>query len=373
VSKQRRKVRVDFRKNRETRSRTQDFTQRSLDDLEAAADLDQGERLSGKGELTRRRTVIADERGAQRVVDETVCLRGRVLQAIGSNRCIVQTDDGRHWNCTVRRVVRTLSRDVRNAVVAGDEVLFLPAGDGTGVIERVEPRRSVVSRGSARHEHVIVANVDRVVVVASAAEPGLKPALIDRFLVSAGKGNVRPIVCINKADLADAVALQPVAGVYARLGCDVVLTSVVTGAGIDRLRTLLAGHETVFAGQSGVGKSSLINAVAPELAQRTGAVSGDTGKGRHTTRVAELLPLAGGGWIVDTPGIRQMQLWDVAPGEVEGYFVEFRPFVAMCRFPDCTHTHEDGCAVKDAVTDGLIARTRFEGYLRILLGDDSRD
>jgi ribosome biogenesis GTPase len=372
VSKRRqKKIRVDFRKNRETRTRTQNLTHRALDDIDRSADLEHGERISGKGALTRRRTVMADEgETGQRAVDEELCLRGRILQAVGANHCNVQTADGRLFNCSVRRVVRTMARDARNAVVAGDDVLFLPIGESTGVIERVEPRRAVISRGSARHEHIIVANVDQAVIVVSAADPPLKPALVDRFLVSAEKGSVQGVVCINKIDLVDPVELQPIAGVYARIGYDVVLTSSVTGEGIARLRELLTGRESVLAGQSGVGKSSLINAIDPTLRQETSAVSEDSGKGRHTTRVAELLPLSSGGWIVDTPGIRQMQLWDVAQGEVEGYFREFRPFVARCRFPDCTHTHEDDCGIKAAVRAGLIARTRYQGYLRIVLGDE---
>lgn len=369
--KRQKKVRVDFRKNREARPRTQNLTHRALDDVDRSADLEQGERISGKGTITRRRTVMADvdEGDARRSVDEAACLPGRILQAVGSNHCDVQTADSRRYDCTVRRVVRTMARDARNAVVAGDRVLFRPTGSATGVIERVEPRAAVISRGSARHEHIIVSNVDQAVIVVSAADPPLKPALVDRFLVSAEKGGVRGIVCINKIDLVDPYALQPIAGVYARIGYDVVLTSGKTGAGVARLRELLAGRESVLTGQSGVGKSSLVNVIDPGLRQATREVSGDTGKGRHTTRVAELLPLSSGGWIVDTPGIRQMQLWDVSNGEVEGYFREFRPFLPRCRFPDCTHTHEENCGIKAGVRTGLIARTRYQGYLRIVLGD----
>src|SRR4029079_11146320 len=132
---------------------------------------------------------------------------------------------------------------------------------------------------------------------------------------------------------------------------------------------LLEGRETVFAGQSGVGKSSLLNAVQPDLLRHTAIVSAWTQKGKHTTRRAELLPLENGGWVVDTPGVRQFDVWDVIPAEVEGYFVEFRPFVALCKLPDCTHTHEDGCGVKMAVERGLISARRYESYLAIFEGD----
>ncbi len=370
-----RKVRVDFQKKRTPRRRSAPPTPHTWEDSEESAAATQ-ERLTGKGDLTRRRTVLVEgEEGAgepRLAVDEARCLRGRVLYAIGAQHCAVQTPEGRRVECVVRRLVRTLARDARSAVVAGDEVLWEPTGPDSGVIVRVEPRRSTISRGSAHREHVIAANIDQAVIVVSVVDPPLKPALIDRFLVSAEKGGVRAVVCLSKVDLIEPADVQPIAGVYARIGYDVVLTSVVTGQGLARLRELLQGRESVLTGQSGVGKSSLINAIDPSLELPTQEVSADSGKGRHTTRVAELLSLSCGGWIVDTPGVRQMQLWNVAPGEVEGYFREFRPFVPDCRFPDCTHTHEEGCGIQRAVHEGLIATTRYEGYLRILLGDAGR-
>jgi ribosome biogenesis GTPase len=373
--KRNKKIRVAFSKNRQKRARPEDLTRAALRDLEAVEDLSANERVSGKGDLTRRRTIIAAAPGGaaplpQREVDESACLRGRILYAVGGNQCRVRAEDRREFECVVRRVVRTLARETRNAVVAGDEVLFLPTGPASGVIERVEPRRGVLSRGSDRREHVIAANVDQALIVVSAADPPLKPGVVDRFLVSAERGGVGAIVCINKIDLFDQVALQPIAGIYAQLGYDVLLASARTGAGIARLRALLRDRLTVVAGQSGVGKSSLLNAVQPGLGRPVGEVSGESRKGRHTTRVAELLTLSVGGWIIDTPGVRQMELWDVIPAEVEGYFREFRPFVAACRFPDCTHVHEAGCAVHGAVEEGCIARRRYESYLRIVNGDD---
>ena len=373
AKKRPRKLRVAFRKNRENRARSQNLTQKTLGDL-GEDDAATEERLSGKGELSRRRTIIgtaSDDDGPVQLAVDEACESGRVLKAIGSNRCDVQTESGRSYSCTVRRVVRTISRSARNAVVAGDCVRFRPIGDDEGVIERVDPRRSTLSRGSGRFEHVIVANVDQLVIVASADEPPLKPGLIDRFLASAEQGGVRALVAVNKADLADVVGLQPIIGLYARLGYEVLLTSAVTGRGLELLRSKLTGRETVFAGQSGVGKTSLLNAIQPGLGRRTGEVSTETGKGKHTTRVTELIPLNQGGWIVDTPGVRQMELWDVPMEEVEAYFLEFRPFIAMCRFPDCTHTHETGCRVKSAVRDGMISLLRYESYLRML--DDERE
>jgi len=271
----------------------------------------------------------------------------------------------------VRRLVKNMSGEDRTAVVAGDRVLFKPAGDKQGLIERVEPRHGTLSRQIRNRKHVLVANVDQVLIVASAADPQLKPSLIDRYLISAEFGGIRPIVCVNKADLVDPVELQPIIGIYSQLGYDVVLTSAKLGLGIARLRQLFRDRETVLAGQSGVGKSSLINAVDSALDLRTVEVSSDTGKGRHTTTNANLLELTTGGWVVDTPGIRQLELWDVIPDEVEGYFVEFRPFVRGCKYPDCSHTHESGCQVKRAVVSGLISLVRYESYCKIRMGDDS--
>lgn len=380
--KNRQKQRVAFKKNRGKRSRNDNKLTRDasgITDADDAAgarveDLPSTERLSGKGDLTRSRTVIVqdgdDASGELTIeVDESNCQTGRILSATGLNS-IVQTDAGEKYECTVRRVVRTMARDARNAVVAGDIVLFQKLDDEHGVIERVDPRRSTLSRGSKRHEHVIVSNVDQVVIVMSAVDPVLKPSLIDRFIISSAKGGTEAIVCINKADLVDPVELQPILGLYGQLGYQTVLTSAETGGGIPLLRNLLKGKQSVFTGQSGVGKSSLLNTIQPGLAQPTKDISTWTHKGKHTTRRAILVALEFGGWVVDTPGIRQLGLWDVMPEEVEGYFVEFRPFVALCRFPDCSHTHETGCRVKQAVSDALITRTRYHSYLRIMSGQE---
>ena len=378
AKKNSKKVRVDFRKNRQTARRQNDFTRQVSAGDDNIDEIERGQRVSGKGDLTRKRTILGEQGADHSIVlsvDESKCLRGRVISAIGSTQCTVQADPGQtlagvHFECTVRRVVRTVARNARNAVVTGDRVLFLPADQNRGVIERVEPREGVLARGHQHKQHILVANVTQVAIVSSLVEPALKPALIDRFLVSAAKGNVRGIIVLNKSDLIDLADFQPVIGQYSRLGYCVVPASVKTGLGIEWLKKLLRGQQTVFTGQSGVGKSSLLNAIQPGLAMRTGDVSRITQKGRHTTRFAELRELSLGGWVVDTPGIRQLELWDVHPAEMEGYFVEFRPFVPQCKFPDCLHLVEDGCAVRDAVSRDLISQTRYESYLRLVIGDD---
>ncbi len=375
-----RKVRVDFRKNRGKTTRLGNLARQAGEDASSdhnvVDELASSERVSGKGRLSRRRTIIAAEGGnadgsnLQREIDVSKCLTGRVLSSAGLTT-VVRATDGRRFECTVRRVLRTMSRDQRNVVVPGDEVLFQLTTEDEGVIERVNPRRGVLSRGSQNREHVIVANIDQVAIVVSAAEPGLKPHLIDRFLVSVTKGGVDAVICINKVDLADAADLQPLCGIYGQIGCEVILVSAQCGIGLNRLRTVLQDRQTVFAGQSGVGKSTMLNAIQPGLALRTGEVSDWTKKGKHTTRNAQLFEFDFGGWVVDTPGIRQMELWDVLPEELEGHFIEFRPFVRFCKFPDCSHLHESECAIQAAVARGLISTVRYESYRKLILADNA--
>jgi ribosome biogenesis GTPase len=369
------KIRTDFRKNVQTRARQGDLT-REYGDVDAAGEsLPTSERVSGKGELSRRRTVIAEETsvegenvlGVHLEVDES-CLPGRVISVHGLTS-LVRTEEGVEHRCAVRRLLKSLAMDQRNVVVAGDRVWFRPAGGNEGIIERVEPRHGVINRASKGRQHVIVANVDQLLIVGSAAEPDLKPGLIDRFLATAEKARTRAVVCINKIDLVDLADLEPLAGVYGQMGYPVLLVSATTGFGIERLRRLLRGRETALAGQSGVGKSSLLNAVEPRLGLRVREVSEETQKGRHTTTTAQLIPLEMGGFVFDTPGIRQFQLWDVTPEEVANYFRDLRSYVGRCRYPDCTHMHEDHCAVKDAVADGRVDVRRYESYCGIAAGD----
>lgn len=375
MSGKKRKVRTDFRKNREVRARDKNIARQLSEDDITTADAPRGERISGKGNLSRKRTVVDAElvEGEAGTVvllefDREKCHLGRVLRGQGLHS-LVRDEAGVVFECATRRLLKTLATDQRHVVVAGDVVWFRPEGESQGIIERVEPRRGVLSRTSRGRQHVLVANVDQVIIVTSAAEPRPKPNLIDRYLVSAEKGQVRPLVCFNKIDLVDPAELMPLVGVYSQLGYEVLLVSAATGVGIERLRHRLTGAESVVTGQSGVGKSSLLNVVEPELGLRVQTVSAETQKGRHTTTTAELIPLTSGGYVVDTPGIRQFELWDVIPEEVAGYFRELRPYVSQCRFPNCSHTHEDNCAVKDAVADGWIDARRYESYVQIRSGD----
>jgi ribosome biogenesis GTPase len=249
-------------------------------------------------------------------------------------------------------------------------VQFRPVGE-EGFVERVEPRRSELSRTSKGRRQVIAANIDRVLIIASVAEPRLKPNLIDRYLVMAEKDGLDPVIVFSKVDLVDPAELQPIAGVYSQLGYRVLFLSVKQEQGVAALRKIVSRGASVVSGQSGVGKTSLLNALEPRWNLAVSEVSQENDKGRHTTTTATLLPLSGGGHIVDTPGIRQFRLWDVIPSEVAGAFREFRPYVSTCRYPNCMHMQEDLCAVKDAVADGLIDPRRYESYFGIASGDDA--
>lgn len=366
------KIRAAFRKGHEKTARQRDLTRTFHQDAVELDDTVTSERVSGKGEVTRKRTVIAtatDDSGTGRTVqlavDEDQCLAGRVLSVHGLT-IVVQTEDGRTYRCATRQLLKNLSTDQRHVVAVGDRVRFLPQPGGEGVIERIEPRHGVLSRASKSRQQVLVANVDQLLIVTSVAEPELKPHLVDRFLVAAEKAGVQPLLCINKVDLAAPADLQPLVGVYGQMGYEVLLLSAVTGFGCEVLRRRVAGRESVVAGQSGVGKSSLLNMIEPGLELRVRTVSEENEKGRHTTSVAQLIPLAHGGYVVDTPGIRQFQLWDLVPAEVAGYYRDLRPYVSLCKFPDCTHTHEAECAVKDAVADGRVDARRYESYCRLL-------
>jgi ribosome biogenesis GTPase len=363
------KVRVELRKNRTKPPRSNDLTQQFQDDAGAAGDVAGGERVRAKGDLSRRRTVVTDGGGHDMpAVDAAAVLSGRVVRVHGLYS-YVETDDGRAFRCTVRRLLKSLATDERSVVTTGDRVWIQPSPvAGEAVIERVEPRHGVLTRASRRKEHVLVANVDQVAIVVSLVQPDLKPHLIDRYLATAVKGGLTPVLCLNKIDLADPVELQPLVGAYSQLGVTTFLTSAATGVGLDRLRDQLRGRATVFSGQSGVGKSSLLNAVQPGLGLRVKEVSEMTSKGQHTTTAAELIRLEFGGWVVDTPGVRQLQLWDTRPEEVEGFFPEFRPLVPLCGFPDCTHTHEQRCAVKEAVARRRVSERRYYSYLGLFNG-----
>ena len=358
------KRRTDFRKRYQGRVRRGDFTRQfKTGDQEQLADEVHGERLSGKGDLTRHRTVLEQDD------DDAELRQGRVISVHGLRCEVTDLADGQTYQCAVRQVLKSLSIDGRTAVVAGDRVTFRAESVLDGLIHSVHPRRGVISRTSRGQQHVLAANIDYLLIIASMAMPGLKPALIDRFLLTAAQCDIEPIIVLNKSDLVDLPDFMPLAGTYAAMGYRVIFTSVQTGLNIDRLRSLLSGKQTALSGQSGVGKSSLLNAVDPTLNLAVGRVSDDNEKGRHTTTATRMIPLAGGGAVFDTPGIRQFQLWDIDANEVAGLMPDVRPYVDQCRYTDCLHLSEDHCGVKDAVADGRISDRRYDTYCHLLQND----
>lgn len=257
----------------------------------------------------------------------------------------------------------------------GDRVRVRRTDPGHGLIEAVEPRKSVLSRRDPglRREQVLVANPDQMVFILSAAEPAPTPRhrrLLDRLLVVAERERLPAVVVVNKVDLTGREAGAQLFADYARLDYPVLPTSARSGEGIEALRESLAGRISVLAGPSGVGKSSLLNAIQPGLGLATKAISHSTGKGTHTTVFPALIPLEVGGYVADTPGVKAFVLWDVEPDELDAYFRELAPLVPQCAFNDCTHLHEPGCAVLAAVADGSVSEARYDSYRRLRLGEE---
>lgn len=246
----------------------------------------------------------------------------------------------------------------KGAVVTGDYVEYQLLDDGTGVIESCLPRRTLLKRPA-------VANIDQVLITFAARQPDLNELLLNRFLVLAEWSRIPEIViCINKCDLLEEGAdfLQD----YVKAGYRLLMVSAHEGQGIDELRHLLANRVTVFAGPSGVGKSSLLNAVDSKLSLATGKISDKIKRGKHTTRAACLLPLPEGGTVVDTPGFSAAELESIDKSQLAFYFPEFRPYIEKCYYNTCTHSHEPSCAVKEAVESGAISKARYDAYLNIL-------
>jgi ribosome biogenesis GTPase len=297
---------------------------------------------------------------------------GIVLQA-RSGRHRVQDGDGVAV-CHVRGKLKK-ERLYTDLISTGDWVRWLPTRPGRGVIEEVLPRETQLSRlrpGPQRVpvEHVIVANPDQAVFIFSVREPDPRLRMLDRLLVIAENNELSAIICANKIDLLESKEeAHQLFGIYEEVGYPVIYASARSGQGIAALRERLIGKLSVLSGPSGVGKSSLLNAIQPNLGLATREISDTTGKGRHTTVSVRLWPLEDGGYVADTPGLREAGLWDVEPEELAWHFVEMRPYLSDCRFSSCTHTHEPNCAVKEAVRAGAISTVRYHSYCRLLAGE----
>lgn len=350
------------------------------DNSEAWDGTSRREQIMAKGERSRRLKTQAESQTALEAVDEDAvdaawedaqdaAAVGTVLEVSSSLYRVAV--DGRVLLCSLRGALSARETGYTNLAAVGDRVSVSSAGDYQGVIEAVLPRRSALARPDpfSRHlKQVIVANADQLLVVASWLDPPLWTELVDRYLIGAERNRLAFMLCLNKVDLAtDRAAVDEAVRPYRELGYPVFLVSALTGEGIADLRERLRGQTTVLSGLSGVGKSSLLTAIQPDLALRTGAVSQHWGgQGQHTTTQVTLLALDEGGYVVDTPGIRDFAVVGLKPAELMRFYPDIAEVAARCRFVDCTHTHEPGCAVKHALQTGQIAIARYHNYRLIL-------
>ncbi|NJN17800.1 MAG: ribosome small subunit-dependent GTPase A [Oscillochloris sp.] len=301
-------------------------------------------------------------------------LNGVILRA-QSGFFWVQTDAGM-FECRLRGKLKR-ERQTTDLAVIGDEVEISVVSPNEGAVEAVLPRRSKLARRAAGSkgafkEDVMVANVDQVLLVFACAQPAFSPRMLDRYLVICEYSDLEVVIVATKVDLVAAEQAEALFSVYTSIGYPVIYASTQTGQGIEDVRRALADKISVVTGKSGVGKSSLLNMVRPGLNLVTGAVSELLSKGRHTTTVAELLPLdlSGGGYVADTPGIREIGLWNLAPEALDWCYREFRPYLDECYFAGCTHVHEPNCAVQAAVKAGTIDERRYDSYVKLRAGDE---
>jgi len=302
-------------------------------------------------------------------IDESL-KRGRVM-AISGEGIWVESENVEYL-CILKGILKKEKKLAKNLIAVGDYVRFETTSEKEGSIAHVEERFSTLSRTdiSGKKEQLIAANIDQVFIIVSVVEPPLKPALIDRYLIAAAKGNLHPIIVVNKVDLLsenpdEKERYQEFLAAYEPLGFPILSMSSKTEAGIEAIRALMKDKTSVLSGQSGVGKSSILNA-AFQLELRTGELASKTVKGSHTTTVALLLPLPNGGYCIDTPGIRSFGVWSLSKEEVIAHFTDIANLSKTCHFPDCMHRSEPRCAVLEALREGDLPLMRYESYAALL-------
>lgn len=301
---------------------------------------------------------------------------GLVIKSTGSWYDVL-ADSGETVQCRLRGQFRIKGIKHTNPVVVGDRVEYALEPDGTGIITNIEPRRNYIERKStnlSKISHVIASNIDVVFLLVTLKEPRTSLGFIDRFLVAAEGFRIPVCLVFNKMDLYDESELEMVdllSALYSNIGYGVIHTSTVTGQGIAELKAKMENKVCLFSGHSGTGKTALIKSIDPKLDLKVGEISKQHLKGKHTTTFAEMFPIAGG-YMMDTPGIKEFGLIQYSKEEIRDYFPEIRAYNNKCKFDNCIHVHEPGCAVQQAVEEGLICETRYQNYLAILLDDDMK-
>ena len=294
-------------------------------------------------------------------------MRAALVVRVDFGVCQVELEGGEAREATVRGRLMGRKKSLGNAVVVGDRVTLVEEA-GDLVVESVEPRRNAFSRRAAGNEpaeQVVAANLDQIVLVASLADPEFKPGFADRVLCQAEHAGLPARLALNKADLGSAGEARAIAEAYRAAGTPVHVVCARSGEGVAELAHACEARRSLFVGHSGVGKSTLLNRLAPALTFEEGEVNEKTGKGRHTTTAAWLVHPAPGLELIDTPGVRAFGLWGIGPRDLDQAYAEFRPFLGACRFGDCTHRTEPGCAVRAAVEAGEVATRRFESYRKL--------
>lgn len=288
----------------------------------------------------------------------------------------VKTDEGHLIDCKIKGNFRLKSIRSTNPVAVGDRVEIVANQEGTAFITAIEERRNYIIRRSSnlsKQSHIIAANVDQAVLIVTVNYPETSTTFIDRFLASAEAYRIPVVLVFNKTDLlsTDELHLQEMMlTLYRQIGYTAIALSAATGEGVDQLKTLLTGKVNAFSGNSGVGKSTLINHLIPGANLRTATISNAHNTGMHTTTFSEMIPLDNDGYLIDTPGIKGFGTFDIEPEELTSYFREIFHYAHNCRFSNCTHTHEPGCAVLAALDEHLIAQSRYQSYCSMLTDKD---
>ena len=305
-------------------------------------------------------------------------MEGLITKSTGSWYQVL-TNEGQKYDCRIKGIFRTKGIKTTNPIAVGDHVDFeLEPEQGTGVITKLHPRKNYIIRKSvnlSKQAQIIAANLDQALLIVTLASPRTSLGFIDRFLVTAEAYDIPASLVFNKLDLFSDEGLEILAAyqaIYERIGYPCYEVSSLKGTNIDRVSAIIKGKVTLFSGHSGVGKSSLINALVPDLKLRTTEISGWHDKGVHTTTFAEMFELPQGGYIIDTPGIRELGVIDIEKNELSHFFPEMRALLNQCRFNSCRHINEPGCAVIKAVEEGDIELSRYESYLSIYHGNDTR-